>query len=72
MGRIGYVAATDRVRPREAVDLAVLAEAAGFDGTLVTDLFQPWLPSPVAGSAGSRFTPSRDALALGTPGGRGF
>ncbi len=45
MSRIGYVAATDRVRPREAVDLAVLAEAAGFYGTLVTDLFQPWLPS---------------------------
>ncbi|MFS3128986.1 TIGR03557 family F420-dependent LLM class oxidoreductase [Nocardioides sp. Bht2] len=45
MGRIGYVTATDRVRPREAVDLAVLAEAAGFNGSLVTDLFQPWLPS---------------------------
>lgn len=45
MGRIGYVAATDRVRPREAIDLAVLAEAAGFDGVLATDLFQPWLPS---------------------------
>ena len=45
MGRVGYVAASDRVRPREVVDLAVLAEAAGFDGTLVTDLFQPWLPS---------------------------
>lgn len=45
MSRVGYVAPSDRVRPREAVDLAVLAEAAGFRGTLVTDLFQPWLPS---------------------------
>ncbi len=45
MGRIGYVVASDRVRPREAVDLAGLAEAAGFDGTLATDLFQPWLPT---------------------------
>ncbi|MGN0063527.1 MAG: TIGR03557 family F420-dependent LLM class oxidoreductase [Nocardioides sp.] len=44
-GRVGYVAAVDRVTPREAVDLAVLAERAGFSGTLVADLFQPWLPS---------------------------
>ncbi|MBS4753803.1 TIGR03557 family F420-dependent LLM class oxidoreductase [Nocardioides sp. zg-ZUI104] len=44
-GRIGYVAASDRVQPREAVDLAALAESAGFHGTLVADLFQPWLPT---------------------------
>lgn len=44
-GRVGYVAAIDRVRPREAVDLAVLAERAGFAGTLAVDMFQPWLPS---------------------------
>jgi G6PDH family F420-dependent oxidoreductase len=44
-GRVGYVAAVDRVRPREAVDLSVLAERAGFSGTLAVDLFQPWMPS---------------------------
>ncbi len=43
--RIGYVVPVDRVTPREAVDLAVLAERAGFRGTMAADLFQPWLPS---------------------------
>ena len=43
--RVGYVVPVDRVKPREAVDLAVLAEKAGFRGTMAADLFQPWLPS---------------------------
>ena len=43
--RVGYVVPTDRVTPRDAVDLAVLAERAGFTGVLAADLFQPWLPS---------------------------
>lgn len=42
---IGYVVPVDRVTPREAVDLAGLAEQAGFHGTMAADLFQPWLPS---------------------------
>jgi coenzyme F420-dependent glucose-6-phosphate dehydrogenase len=45
MGRVGYVAAVDRLTPRDAVEMAVLAEQAGFTGTLAADLFQPWLPS---------------------------
>lgn len=43
--RVGYVVPVDGVTPREAVDLAVLAEQAGFSGTMLSDTFQPWLPS---------------------------
>ncbi|WP_110239716.1 TIGR03557 family F420-dependent LLM class oxidoreductase [Nocardioides gilvus] len=42
---VGYVVPVDAVTPREAVDLAVMAEQAGFGGTMAADLFQPWLPS---------------------------
>ncbi len=42
---MGWVAPVDRVRPREVVDLAVLAERAGLHGVMAADLFQPWLPS---------------------------
>lgn len=42
---IGYVLPVDRVRPHEALDLAALAEQAGFRGTMAADLFQPTLPS---------------------------
>lgn len=41
---VGYAAALEKYSPREAVDLAVLAEQHGFIGTLATDHFQPWLP----------------------------
>ena len=44
-GRVGYVVPVDAVTPREAVDLAALAERAGFVGTMAADTFQPWLPS---------------------------
>lgn len=43
-GRVGYVVPVDAVTPREAVDLAALAERAGFVGTMAADTFQPWLP----------------------------
>lgn len=45
MGRVGYVVPVDAVSPREAVDLARMAEQAGFDGVMAADTFQPWLPS---------------------------
>lgn len=38
------MAALEKYPPREAVDLAVVAEQNGFVGTLATDHFQPWLP----------------------------
>lgn len=41
---VGYVAALEKCPPTEAVELAALAERHGFDGTLATDHFQPWLP----------------------------
>lgn len=43
--QVGYVVPVDAVTPREAVELASLAEAAGFDGIMAADTFQPWLPS---------------------------
>lgn len=42
--RVGYVVPVDGVRPREAVELAGLAEQAGFHGVMAADTFQPWLP----------------------------
>ncbi|MRK02909.1 TIGR03557 family F420-dependent LLM class oxidoreductase [Aeromicrobium sp. S22] len=42
---VGYAAALEKYAPREAVDLAAMAEQHGFVGTLATDHFQPWLPS---------------------------
>lgn len=41
---VGYAAALEKYSPREAVELAALAEKHGFIGTLATDHFQPWLP----------------------------
>jgi coenzyme F420-dependent glucose-6-phosphate dehydrogenase len=42
---VGYAAALEKYVPREAVELAALAEEHGFVGTLATDHFQPWLPA---------------------------
>lgn len=44
MVTIGYAAMLEQLRPREAVELAALAEQHGFDGVLAADRFQPWLP----------------------------
>ncbi|WP_129336743.1 TIGR03557 family F420-dependent LLM class oxidoreductase [Cellulomonas endophytica] len=43
--RVGWTAALEQLHPRDAVELAVAAEAAGFTGTLATDHFQPWVPA---------------------------
>lgn len=40
-GQVGYVVPVDAVTPREAVELAGLAEAAGFRGIMAADTFQP-------------------------------
>jgi coenzyme F420-dependent glucose-6-phosphate dehydrogenase len=40
--RIGYKASAEQFAPRELVDLAVAAEAAGFDSVATSDHFQPW------------------------------
>lgn len=42
--RAHFVAALEQFSPAEAVRLAVHADAAGFDGSVVFDRFQPWLP----------------------------
>jgi len=40
--RIGYKASAEQFRPRELVELAVLAEQVGLDSVMVSDHFQPW------------------------------
>ena len=40
--RLGYKASAEQFGPRELVELAVLAEAAGMDSATVSDHFQPW------------------------------
>ncbi|WP_166354770.1 TIGR03557 family F420-dependent LLM class oxidoreductase [Phytoactinopolyspora limicola] len=42
--RVGYAAMLERFAPAEAVQLAVDAEDAGFDGIMADDHFQPWTP----------------------------
>ncbi|MGO4384442.1 glucose-6-phosphate dehydrogenase (coenzyme-F420) [Specibacter sp. RAF43] len=40
--RFGYKASAEQFAPRELVELAVAAEAAGMDSVTVSDHFQPW------------------------------
>jgi len=40
--KIGYKASAEQFGPRELVELAVEAEAHGFDSAFVSDHFQPW------------------------------
>src|SRR5699024_4378934 len=42
---IGYAAMLAQFPPREAVELAALAEQHGFTGTMAADHFQPWVPA---------------------------
>lgn len=41
---IGYAVALEQHAPSAAVELAQLADAHGFAGTMATDRFQPWTP----------------------------
>ncbi|MFH5821909.1 glucose-6-phosphate dehydrogenase (coenzyme-F420) [Georgenia sp. AZ-5] len=67
---IGYKASAEQFGPRELVELAVLAEQAGFDSVFVSDHFQPWrhdgghAPAalPWLGAAGAR----TERIVLGT------
>lgn len=42
--KIGYAAVLEQFAPSEAVALSALAEEHGFEGTMVADHFQPWVP----------------------------
>ena len=42
--QVGYAAMLEQFHPRDAVDLAVYAEAHGFSGVMAADHFQPWVP----------------------------
>ncbi|MDX1434257.1 MAG: glucose-6-phosphate dehydrogenase (coenzyme-F420) [Gammaproteobacteria bacterium] len=42
MLKLGYKASAEQFGPRELLEFAVHAEAAGFDSVLVSDHFQPW------------------------------
>ncbi|WOF23399.1 glucose-6-phosphate dehydrogenase (coenzyme-F420) [Microbacterium betulae] len=41
--RFGYKASSEQFGPRELLDLAVLAEEAGFDSVFLSDHLQPWM-----------------------------
>src|SRR3546814_7869558 len=43
MTRFGYTLMTEQSGPRELVDYAVKAEAAGFDFLVSSDHYSPWL-----------------------------
>jgi coenzyme F420-dependent glucose-6-phosphate dehydrogenase len=43
--QVGYAAMLEQFDPTEAVGLAAQAERAGFNGVMVADHFQPWVPS---------------------------
>ena len=45
MTQFGYTLMTEQTGPRELVDHAVRAEAAGFDFEVMSDHFSPWLAS---------------------------
>lgn len=47
MGRahVGYAAMLEQFGPREITDYTVAAEAAGFQGVMAADHFQPWVPA---------------------------
>jgi coenzyme F420-dependent glucose-6-phosphate dehydrogenase len=42
MLRLGYKASAEQFPPRQLLELAVHAEAVGFDSIMVSDHFQPW------------------------------
>jgi coenzyme F420-dependent glucose-6-phosphate dehydrogenase len=42
MLKLGYKASAEQFGPRELLDNAVAAEAAGFDSVFISDHFQPW------------------------------
>lgn len=42
MLKLGYKASAEQFGPRQLLDYAIAAEAAGFDSVVVSDHFQPW------------------------------
>ncbi|MBM4409538.1 MAG: TIGR03557 family F420-dependent LLM class oxidoreductase [Chloroflexi bacterium] len=42
--KIGYAAMLEQFGPQEVVGYSARAEAAGFDGVMAADHFQPWVP----------------------------
>ena len=42
MLKLGYKASAEQFGPRDLLEFAVRAEAAGFDSVMVSDHFQPW------------------------------
>jgi len=43
--KVGYAAMLEQFGPIEVTEYTVAAEAAGFDGVMAADHFQPWVPS---------------------------
>ena len=42
--KIGYAAMLEQFGPQEVVGYSAAAEAAGFEGVMAADHFQPWVP----------------------------
>src|SRR6185437_6121769 len=42
---VGYAAMLEQFGPIEVTEYTVAAEAAGFNGVMAADHFQPWVPS---------------------------
>jgi alkanesulfonate monooxygenase SsuD/methylene tetrahydromethanopterin reductase-like flavin-dependent oxidoreductase (luciferase family) len=42
MAKIGYFLSCEQLGPKELIDQAKRAEAAGFDGLWISDHFHPW------------------------------
>ena len=42
--KVGYAAMLEQFAPQEVVGYSARAEAAGFDGVMAADHFQPWVP----------------------------
>jgi coenzyme F420-dependent glucose-6-phosphate dehydrogenase len=45
LARVGYAAMLEQFGPIEVTEYAVAAEAAGFQGVMAADHFQPWVPA---------------------------
>ncbi len=43
--KIGYAAMLEQFGPAEVLDMCARADAAGFEGVMAADHFQPWIPS---------------------------
>lgn len=70
MTRLGFALSSEQYRPDELIDLAVRAEEAGFEFTLLSDHFHPWLAeqgeSPFVWTTLGGMARATDEIEIGT------